>query len=366
MLARMSDGSDRLHAESAPGREESQQIATRSRVASGSAQQRRPADHQRTHRVKVLGQWDLLTVAGGRDQKLAAIAGAQRGRVARRQLLAVGITASMIQTMLVHRWLHRLHPGVYAVGHLAPIPWGNETAALLACPRGGLLSHESAAELWRIRPPQPSAPIHVTVTTHQIRRAGIRIHRSRALRPRDIRVREQLPVTAPARTLLDIAPDLSARELERALDEALVRRIVRLDEIAEILGRASGIRGAARLGSLIERHPGSTFTRSQAEERFLGLVRSAGLPEPLLNVRVEGFEVDSFWPGHRLVVEVDGYAYHATRSAFEHDRAKGSKLAAAGIATARVTWLQMEHEPYAVTARVAQALVRAEPRQTGA
>jgi very-short-patch-repair endonuclease len=100
------------------------------------------------------------------------------------------------------------------------------------------------------------------------------------------------------------------------------------------------------------------LTRSEAERRLVSLVRAAGLPAPEHNVRIDGLEVDLFWRDHALVIEVDGFAYHSGRAAFERDRSRDARLTALGIAVMRITWRQLVHEPHAVVARLAQALVR--------
>lgn len=147
------------------------------------------------------------------------------------------------------------------------------------------------------------------------------------------------------------------RQLERGFDQALVTKVVRLGQIAHVLARARGRRGASRLQKLMDSSTGTTtVTRSQAEERFLALVRAADLPQPEVNCQTRGFEVDFLWRERGLVVEVDGYRYHSSRSAFERDSAKGAKLTAAGLHVMRVTWLQMEADSYAVVARLAQAI----------
>lgn len=314
-------------------------------------------DH--AHLIKVLGLSELLPVRGERDRRIAAIAAAQRGRVSRRQLLSAGVSASTIHRMVVRAMLHPLHGGVYAVGHLTPVELGAETAALLACADGAVLSHRTAAGLWKLRPPI-EGDVHVTTGERQGRRDGIRTHRTRRLDPRDIRTYELLPVTSPARTVLDLASIERAREVERALDEGIVRKILRVSEVEDVLGRASGLRGAALLARILERRRGPTVTRSAAEERFLSLIRDALLPPPEINVSIHGYEVDFLWRTQRLVVEVDGYAYHGHRGAFERDRRKDAQLRAAGLSSMRVTWLQMKDEPYALIAHVAQALVWAE------
>jgi very-short-patch-repair endonuclease len=324
----------------------------------GVAAERPHGNDDRAHPVRLLGVGGLFLVRGSRDQRVAAIAALQRGRVSRRQLLEAGLSAGMIDRMVSRGRLHRLHAGVYAVGHLAPVELGEETAALLASPEGAALSHHSAAALWKLRP-RLADVVDVTVRAgHDVRRSGIHAHRSRRLPTRDVRVRERLPVTSPARTLLDIAELVTERELERALDEALVTRIARRSQIQDVLERAQGRRGAPRLAALVHRTGGSTITRSEAEERFLSLVRQAGLPEPELNARLHGYEVDFLWRRQGLVVEVDGYRYHSSRSAFERDSAKGATLSAAGQTVMRVTWAQIDETAYAVVARVAATLAR--------
>jgi very-short-patch-repair endonuclease len=270
----------------------------------------------------------------------------------------------MIATMLARDWLHRRHAGVYAVGHLAPVEYGDETAALLAAGDSAVLSHESAAALWALRPaPPPGAAVHVTLPRPEsARRRGINAHRTRTLLARDVRLRQHLPVTSPARTLVDIAGSLTERERERAVDEALVSRIVSRAQVEDVLARNATRPGARRLRALLRDREHLTVTRSEAEERFLVLTRDAALPAPELNVRLHAFEVDFLWRAERVVVEVDGFTHHGSRSAFERDRAKSAALAALGFTVIRITWLQIAHEAYAVIAQVAQALAWAQAR----
>lgn len=307
-----------------------------------------------------------MPVRGIRGQRIATVATAQRGMVAHWQLLEIGISSSSISRMLAAGSLHRVHRGVYAVGHVAEATLAPETAALLACGEGAALSHRTAAALWGMLPPiNPDAPVDVTLLQGRWgRRPGIRFHRTRQLDPPDVRTLDRLPVTSPARTLIDIATGLSDRELERALDEGFVRRIVRTGEIEQTIARNRTRPGARRLQTLLGRRGSTTITRSEAEERFLALIRAAEVARPRINVRLDGYEVDFLWRERRLVVEVDGYTYHSSRSAFERDRRKDAVLRAAGFDVIRVTWRQMEDEPLAVIARLAQALARAGPRAT--
>ncbi len=163
-----------------------------------------------------------------------------------------------------------------------------------------------------------------------------------------------LPVTAPARTLLDLAGVSPLHDLERALAEARVQRLVTDRALREALDRAPGRSGTATLRALLEAEP--TLTRSEAERRLRRLILDGGLPPPETNVRLLGFEVDLVWRGAKLVVEVDGHAFHAHRAAFERDRKRDQALVAAGFRVIRVTWRQLEREPLAVLARIAQAL----------
>ena len=224
--------------------------------------------------------------------------------------------------------------------------------------RRAVLSHTSAGALWGLRPgDRMPAPVEVTVSEKtSVRAPGVRWHRSRTLLARDLRVRHHLPVTSPARTLVDLAGTLRPRELELALDEALRNRLTTRAQVAEVIARAGNRAGVKTLEALLAYGRNVTVTRSAAEERFLGLARSADLPEPEVNPWLQGLMVDFLWRRERIVVEIDGYAFHASRRRFEDDRLRGARLAAAGYQVIRITWLQMLHEPYAVIARLAQAL----------
>jgi hypothetical protein len=307
--------------------------------------------------VRVLGARDLLQVSGRVDARIAAIAARQRGRVARRQLLTAGISRSAIEVRLASGRLIRRRTGVYAVGHAGPNRLTRETEALLACREQALLSHQTAAALWGIRPAQLAAdPIHVLVLgTEGTRKPGIRCHRTGRLQPQDVRFHEGLAVTSPARTLLDIAPTLTMQQLEWALDEVL-NRLARPAQIARLLNRSHGRPGAAILQRLLGYRRGQGRTRSHYEQRFLSLIRRANLPVPDTNVRLYGFEVDAYWPAHGVVFEIDSHRYHSSRSAFTNDRRKEAAFKSHGLDFNRVSDYQLEHEPLAVTAYVAQRL----------
>jgi very-short-patch-repair endonuclease len=292
----------------------------------------------------------------GADAAVARIAARQYGVVTRAQLAAAGIGRGSIDHRIATGRLHRIHRRVYLVGHPVPPRFACELAAVLACGDDAVLSHLTATSMWSL-PCEDARQIDVTVPgrdpgTHP----GIRIHRVRQLNPLDVRRCQRIPITAPARTLLDLAEVLPIRALERAVEEAQIRRLVRPRQLLDVLERSPGRRGAGALRELLDQKP--AFTRSEAEARLLALLRAAGLAPSSVNARVGNYEVDFLWRPNRLVVEFDGFAYHSTRAAFERDRTRDAELQAHGYRVIRVTWRQLVEEPEAIIARVAQALTR--------
>jgi Protein of unknown function (DUF559) len=280
-----------------------------------------------------------------------ATVAAQHGAVGRQQLRDLGFTRHEIDGMVRARWLHAVFPGVYAVGRRSLSRNGRWMAAVLACGPGALLSHRCAGALQGIHRAAP-AIIDVTVPTDRGRAiAGVETHLSRCLGPQDRTVVAAIPCTSVALTLLDLAATTSRRQTERACDEAEVQRLVDLQQLEELLERSRGRRGAGILRAVLDEHViGSTLTRSELEERTLALCRRASLPAPAVNADVAGasgrtYTVDFLWPVQRVVLETDGYAYHATRSAFERDRRKEADLVTAGERVLRSTWKAVEREP---------------------
>lgn len=313
------------------------------RPLSGETAELRDGAARRRSRATALAETGVLRP----DAAVARLAARQRGVVTRGQLATAGLSRNQVAHRLATGRLHRLHRGVFAVGHTALAPYGREVAALLACGPGAVLSHLTAAVLWRLIADE-GGPVHVTLTgAHRRGPAGVVAHHSAD--GRTVR-RHGLPVTTPTRTLLDLAA-IASPHLERAVNEALVLRLVQPDRV---LAAAVGRRGAAALRRLLGQ--GATPTRSEAERRLLALVGRAGLPRPETNVRLHGHEVDAVWRKQRLVVEVDGHAFHSTRQAFERDRARDQRHAAGGYRVMRVTWRQLTDRPEAVVAHLARAL----------
>jgi very-short-patch-repair endonuclease len=295
-----------------------------------------------------------------RERGVAALAARQHGVITRTQLVRSGVGRDAIDKRLRSGRLHRLHRGVYLLGHPVPPPYALELAAVFACSPRSLLSNRDAAYLWRLlAASERPTSISVTVVGRNPRpRAGIRLHRVASIPRDEIRTRHGIPLTSPARTLLDLAAT-SPRDLERALAEAYAKHLVRHAELVTLVARHPRHRGVARLRALIEGDP--AFTRSEAERHLLALIRKAKLPLPEVNVYLGPYEVDFLWRRERVIVEVDGYAFHSSRRAFEDDRRRDADLAAHGYRVIRITWRQIVSEPAAVLVRLAQTLARSRP-----
>jgi very-short-patch-repair endonuclease len=261
-------------------------------------------------------------VAGG-------IASQQHGVVSIGQLAAAGLDSAAINRRLRTGRLHRVHRGVYAVGHTGLSNEGRWMAAVLACGEGSVLSHTAAAGLWRLLQP-PSGAIDVTVPGDggRRKRPRIRLHRSRTLAAEVTTLRHNIPVTTPARTIADLRRVVSDPQLRGAIREATV---LGLD-----------------LGQHVEAEP----TRSELEHRFLLVCRRLRLPTPEVNAHVGNFTVDFLWPQSRLIVETDGYRYHRSRLAFEEDRARDLKLRLLGYEVVRFTYRQLTDDAAGIAAAV--------------
>ena len=287
-----------------------------------------------------------VTPRGG-DAEIVALARRQHGVVTTAQLLQAGFGRNAIAAKVARGWLRRLHRGVYAVGALE-----NEltapTAALAAYGPNAIISHRTAATIWGLLPTRPADPIHITLLNANRRsRPGVRVHRAQRA---ETRRRHGLRVTSPAQTLADLPP----HELERAYNEALVLGLTTHQEVRRHAARSPALR------AVVEDSPG--MTRSKMERALRALIKQAGLPAPQSNVKLHGYEVDLYWPDHRLAVEFDGWSTHSSRTAFERDRLKDAALMLAGERVMRVTGRQLERRPHELVARLAAAISIVRPR----
>jgi hypothetical protein len=248
--------------------------------------------------------------------------------------------------------------GVYAVGHRALRQEGAWWAAVLTSGDGAVLSHGSAVAAWDLRP-QRAGRIEVSVTARRrIRQRGLVAHRPRCLAADEVTTRGGLPITTPARTLLDVAAGgLRGRPLAAAVDRAELLRVLDFADLRRLLERYPRRAGSPALAAMLSSYASATtVTRSELEERFLGLCERFGLPRPLVNTQIAGREVDFFWPEHGLIVEVDGYAYHRSPTAFADDRERDVGLVVAGYRVLRFTWDHVTRRPSYVARAVRRAL----------
>ncbi len=284
------------------------------------------------------------------DLVIATLADVQHGVVARAQLLARGLTARQVERRVHAERLRRLYYGVYAVGHRRLTLEGRWMAAVLACGPGAVLSHASAAVAWELRR-LASGLIHVTVptTAGRERRAGIRLHRSTTLTTQDVSEIRGVPVTSVARTIVDLSRTLKGRPLEALIDRADQRGLVDFEALRSA--------NSASLQAVLTSYTAAP-TRSELEERFLTLCDEHGIERPETNARIEGYEVDFVWRARRLIVEVDGYAYHRSPSAFENDRERDVRLQIAGWRVMRFTWRQITDRAAWVAAAVTGGATR--------
>ena len=270
------------------------------------------------------------------DTRIARLAANQHGIVMLAQLEAAGLGRRALTRRLEAGRLFRVHRGVYAVGHPGLSEEGEWLAAVFACGEGATLSHGSAAALWGLLD-APSL-IHVTIPRHAgvQGRAGVRVHRSITLGPDQLTRLRRIPVTTPTRTLVDLRRTLPSARYAKALREAEFRRLP------------------------IEPHLVPDNTRSELEARLLGLCRRHRIPRPRVNVRIGPYLVDFVWPRRRLVVEVDGYRAHGTRSAFEGDRSRDAALKLRGYDVLRFTWSALDRRPREVVATIRALLKRSQ------
>jgi very-short-patch-repair endonuclease len=280
---------------------------------------------------------------------VAKIAERQHGVVSIGQLRRCGVSEDAVRARAALGQMHRVHRGVYALGHRALSPEGRLMAAVLALgggPSGGgsvlehwgaAVSHRSALSLWSLLPAnRVLCDVIVAGAGGRARRGGIRVHRSLTLAPGDVTLHRGIPVTTPERTIADLREaistgrggPISGRELRKAIRQANV------------------------LGLPIGSGDAKVRTRSDLEGDFLRLCRLHRLPRPEVNVRVGPYLIDFLWRERRLVVETDSYLYHRGEAAFQDDHARDLELMRRGFEVLRLSELQLDEEP----ARVAKVL----------
>jgi very-short-patch-repair endonuclease len=268
----------------------------------------------------------------------------QHGVVSRAQLLALGYSRHAVHHRITIGRLHPVWRGVYAVGRPDLTKHGRWMAAVLSCGDDAVLSHTSAAALWQIGI-ERNERIEVSVAALVFRRPpGIVVHRRKSLASEQVTIHQDIPVTGPVCTLIDIALRLSRGNLEAAINEADKRGLTDPDELRLAVDSLPRRPGIARVREVLDRRT-FTLTDSELERRFLGIVRESGLPSPRTQCEVNGFRVDFFWPEIGLVIETDGLRYHRTPAAQARDRQRDQAHAAAGLTSLRLSHAQVRYEP---------------------
>jgi very-short-patch-repair endonuclease len=291
------------------------------------------------------------------DLRVARLAAEQWGVLSLPDLRACGLNDDAVALRVRRGHLHRLHRGVYAVGH-ANLPLeGWFLAAVKAGGQGAALSHFAGAAHWGMVE-WDGRRIEITVPSEGTRiHAGVRAHRTQMLGPIDLRRRRGIPVTAPARTLIDLASLLDRRPLRRAVRQAQSLRLVNLPQLVAAMDRLGPRRGTARVRRIIATGPAPT--RTELEDVLLDLILRGGFEHPDVNVPLilDGRRVvpDFRWPKQRLVVEADGAAWHDHRLAREDDAERQALLEAHGERVLRVTWEQAVVLPTQTLSRLGAA-----------
>ena len=256
------------------------------------------------------------------------------------QLREFGLGRGAVHKAVRSGRLHRVHHGVYALGHTLLRAEGHRLAAVLACGPGAVLSHRSAAAHWELL---ATSQERIDVTAPRSRQGvpGIRLHTSRALDAQHTTSHEGIPITTVHRTLLDLAANARQDQLENALAQAMHLQLYDQRAIDDVIARSNGHRGTSVLKEATKQEP--RITKSMWEIRMLALIRGANLPEPRCNEVLHApdhgeCKPDFYWPAYGVIVETDGWEAHRTLAAFRSDRAKDAALTAAGYKVLRFTW----------------------------
>ncbi len=227
---------------------------------------------------------------------------------------------------------------------------------MLACGPRASLSHRSAAALHGLLR-AGATPIEVTVAGGGIPGGrGINTHRTRRLLSADRVLVDAIPTTTIPRTLLDLAELVDRRTLSRAFEEADRLGVLQLDGLAEQYELANGRHHRRLFASVLAAHSAPPDVRSELERRFGELCEQDGIPPPSWNVLVAGHVVDCLWAAEKVVVELDGFAFHRTRGSHEQDHERDVDLALAGFRVLRFSWRQVSSQQQKVALAVKREL----------
>ena len=289
------------------------------------------------------------------DEVIARIAERQAGVISHRQLRDLGLKRTAVHRRIQAGRLLPLHRGVYGVGHRRTGSRTARWAAVLRYAPDAVLSHATAADEFGFRP-SSSPLVHLTVAGARNATRGVRLHRTRDLPSDEVTALHGMPITTPARTLLDLAAHLSDEALALALDRADQLRVLDFAQLHQLLQRHAKRPGSPSLRAQLTRYRAHTDARSELERLLSHLCDRHGIPRPQANVTVEGRTRDFFWPDHGLVVEADSYAWHRSPDALDTDRERDVELTLAGLRGLRFTHEQITGRPVYVTRAILAAL----------
>lgn len=279
------------------------------------------------------------------------VAARQHGVLQRRQAQLAGLSLRQVQIRIRSGRWQVVHPGVYRIAG-APNGWHSDLKALcLWLEPECVLSHRSAAELHGFSRFEGCRAKDLTVHRRVRDAMGVTAHRTNDLPAREVTVVAGFRVTSVERTLLDLAATEDAPTVRACLDEALRRRWTTLEKFSQHLSRHGGSRGIATLKALVHEYQGGDGpTESELEQRVLDVLEAHDLPRPVKQQVVKAHDrvrrLDFRFPGTRVVLEADGYAFHAGLADFERDRTRANALVARGFIVLRWTWRALEQHPH--------------------
>jgi very-short-patch-repair endonuclease len=261
-----------------------------------------------------------------RDALIGRLAERQHGYITREQLLTLGLSPRAISARVTAGTLIRIYNGVYAVGHVPRGALARSHAAVLACGTKAALSHESAVAQWGLRE-WPRVPEVTAPSRHT--RPGIRTHRSLTLAG-DVWTRNGIRTTSPVRTIIDVAPRRTDRQLTRLVQDARLKKHLNATQLHRLLLRCP------RLERLID--PTQNPTKSELEDAFVAWIKKHKLPMPRINTKLaNGKEVDALYEKEKLIIELDGWPYHSGHKSFVSDHRRDSDHRTLGFDTVRYT-----------------------------
>ena len=298
------------------------------------------------------------------DVQLNRLAAGQHSLASRTQALSLGMTPRQLHDRMESGLLVPVHQGIYRVPGAPPTSEQAVLAACMAAGAGAVASHRSAAVLWALRGAEAPAPEITVVGTRRPRLAGVLVHRTDRLDDIDVSRRLRIPVTTPARTLLDLGAVVPVEVVEPALEDALMRRLVTFELLLNTLERlaASGRNGAGVLRALVEeRDPATAPTESMLEDQLFKVIRRGGLPAPVRQYEVGGVRLDGAYPPFRLGLEADSRIWHGGRLDVQRNSDKANILLAHGWRVLRFTWFDLTRRALYVIGSIGQQLALAWP-----